>query len=50
MFPGRIITGTFVKDFGSGITIDDDKGIRHFVTKDRVIGPVAGNDLFGPLP
>ena len=44
------ITGKIIKFYPLGITIDDDRGVRHYATFDRVISNQADpNDLFGPL-
>lgn len=35
---GRRVTGKFVKRYGEGITIDDERDIRYYVTFNRIIG------------
>jgi hypothetical protein len=39
--PGKMlkVSGTLVKTYEKGITIDDARGVRWFVTNDLVIGP-----------
>lgn len=45
------LVGTLIKKYADGITIDDARGIRHFINNHRIIGPVqeVSNDLFAPL-
>jgi hypothetical protein len=40
--PGKIlkVSGTLIKTYENGITIDDARGVRWYVTNDRVIGPL----------
>lgn len=32
-----VVTGTIVKRYDKGLTIDDERGVRHYATLDRVI-------------
>jgi hypothetical protein len=38
---GKPISGALAKRYPKGITIDDARGIRHYVTLDRVVGEAA---------
>ena len=31
------VTGTIVKRYEKGMTIDDERGVRHYATLDRVV-------------
>ena len=37
----RIITGNHVKTFENGVTVEDQNGVVHYVSHDRVIDPNA---------
>ncbi|ATS92125.1 hypothetical protein HMSP1_81 [Sinorhizobium phage HMSP1-Susan] len=42
------VEGTVVKVYTNGLTVDDDRGIRHYGAFDRVL--CDGHDLFAPMP
>lgn len=53
---GRRIVGRLYRSYTDGITIEYDNGVREFVSKSRVIGPIAEteaapvvNDLFAEI-
>ncbi|MER9680831.1 hypothetical protein NKJ23_16065 [Mesorhizobium sp. M0184] len=35
------VTGTLIRTYPKGVTIDDANGVRWYVTNDRVITPAA---------
>jgi hypothetical protein len=46
---GKKIVGTLHKEWSNGITIEYENGVREFINKERVIGPVVeqySGDLF----
>jgi hypothetical protein len=35
----RPISGTLVKTYPKGVTIDDARGVRWYISNDRIVGP-----------
>lgn len=49
---GQRIVGMLYREYADGITIEYSNGVREFIIKNRVEGPVKEeqhNDLFGPI-
>lgn len=53
---GQLIVGTLFREYSDGVTIEYENGVREFIIKARVEGPIkdeeeetVSHDLFGPI-